>query len=122
MINYTLNDPTQQMLLPHLEITEELLSRVATKLSGQKMYAEKSAPYNADRCIVASFRRICSQSASQRQNFDAFVKNYGAVLPVTSLAVETVGIKDNKKLMKCSWISSGRENYVLAVCGEKEDL
>lgn len=88
----------------------------------EKNYAEKSAPYNADRCIVASFRRICSQSASQRQNFDAFVKNYGSVLPVTSFLVETVGIKDNKKLMKCSWISSGRENYVLAVCGEKEDL
>ena len=43
MINYTLNDPTQQMLLPHLEITEELLSRVATKLSGQKKYAEITA-------------------------------------------------------------------------------
>lgn len=43
MINRTLNDPTQQMLLPHLKITEELLSRVATKLSGQKMYAEITA-------------------------------------------------------------------------------
>ena len=43
MINYTLNDPTQQMLLPHLKITEELLSRVATKLSGQKKYAEITA-------------------------------------------------------------------------------
>ena len=35
MINYTLNDNTQQMLLPHLKNTEELLSRVATKLSGK---------------------------------------------------------------------------------------
>ena len=43
MINYTLNDPTQQMLLPHLKTTEELLSRVATKLSGVKKYAEITA-------------------------------------------------------------------------------
>ena len=43
MINYTLNDPTQQMLLPHLEITEALLSRVATKLSGRKKFAEITA-------------------------------------------------------------------------------
>ncbi len=43
MINYTLNDPTQQMLIPHLKTTEELLSRVATKLSGVKKYAEITA-------------------------------------------------------------------------------
>ena len=43
MKNYTLNDSTQQMLLPHLKITEELLSRVATKLSGQKKYAQITA-------------------------------------------------------------------------------
>ena len=43
MKNYTLNDPTQQMLLPHLIITEELLARIATKLSGKKMDAEITA-------------------------------------------------------------------------------
>lgn len=43
MIDYTLNDPTQQMLIPHLKTTEELLSRVATKLSGVKKYAEITA-------------------------------------------------------------------------------
>lgn len=43
MINYTLNDSTQQMLIPHLKTTEELLSRVATKLSGVKKYAEITA-------------------------------------------------------------------------------
>lgn len=43
MINNTLNDPTQKMILPHLKITEELLSRVATKLSGKKMGAEITA-------------------------------------------------------------------------------
>lgn len=43
MIDYTLNDPTQQMLIPHLKTTEELLSRVTTKLSGVKKYAEITA-------------------------------------------------------------------------------
>ena len=43
MVNYTLNDSTQQMLLPHLKITEDLLARVATKLSGRKMSAEITA-------------------------------------------------------------------------------
>ena len=43
MINHTLNDPTQQMLLPHLKDTEDLLSRIATKLSGKKMFAEITA-------------------------------------------------------------------------------
>lgn len=43
MINYTLNDPTQKMILPHLEITEELLSKVATKLSGKRKKAEITA-------------------------------------------------------------------------------
>ena len=65
MINYTLNDPTQQMLLPHLEITEELLSRVATKLSGQKMYAEITAmpdlgiAHNCTRMMGGFFTGAC---------------------------------------------------------------
>lgn len=43
MINKTLNDLTQQMLLPELEITEILLSRVASRLSGKKKIAEITA-------------------------------------------------------------------------------
>lgn len=43
MIDYTLKDPTQQMLLTHLKITEELLVRVASKLSGKEMFAEITA-------------------------------------------------------------------------------
>lgn len=43
MINKTLNDFTQQMLLPELRVTEILLSRVASKLSGKKMLAEITA-------------------------------------------------------------------------------
>ncbi len=43
MKNLTLNDPTQRELLSHLQITENLLTKVATKLSG----CEKTA------CITA---------------------------------------------------------------------
>ena len=40
MKNLTLNDPTQKILLGHLKNTENLLARVATKLSGKQKSAE----------------------------------------------------------------------------------
>ena len=43
MKNLTLNDSTQQELLPHLQITEDLLAKVATKLSGCKKTASITA-------------------------------------------------------------------------------
>lgn len=43
MKNFTLNDPTQQELLTHLQVTEKLLAKVATKLYG----CEKTASITA---------------------------------------------------------------------------
>lgn len=61
----TLNDLTQQMLLPHLETTEELLSRVSTKLSGVKKDAEITAmpdlgiAHNCTRMMGGFFTGAC---------------------------------------------------------------
>ncbi len=43
MKNLTLNDPTQRELLSHLQITENLLAKVGTKLSGCKKTASITA-------------------------------------------------------------------------------
>ena len=40
MRNLSLNDPTQQQILPHLRVTETLLERVASRLSGRSKSAE----------------------------------------------------------------------------------
>ncbi len=86
----------------------------------QKKYAEKIAPLNADRCLVNSFKRICGKEGLESEDFKTFVENYGAVLPVSSLSVETIAVKDRKKLLRCSWTSGNGKNYVLAVCEMKE--
>ena len=99
-------------------------SSLKTVASCEKKYFEKSAPFNADRCIAGSFKKICARGlaeADEKEGFESFVKTYGSVLPVSSLCVETVGIKDRKKLLKCSWTSQNGGNFVLAVL-EKEDL
>lgn len=65
MINKTLNDATQKMLIPHLEITEELLARVATKLSGKKMDVQITAmpdlgiAHNCTRMMGGFFTGAC---------------------------------------------------------------
>ena len=107
-------------LLPLFSVT--FSSAVTSLASCQKKYAEKSAPFNADRCIASSFKKICGGSDEKEADFEAFALTYAAVLPVSAIRVETVGIKDKKRLLKCSWTSGNGEMHVLAVCELKEDL
>ena len=99
-----------------------LSSSMKAFASCEKQYFERSAPFNADRCIARSFKKICERGLEEKEDFESFVKTYGSLLPVTSLCVETVGIKDRKKLLKCSWTSQNGRKFVLAVCEIKEDL
>lgn len=100
-----------------------LLSSGLTALAScEKKYIEMSGPINADRCIARSFKKICEQGAEEKEDFESFVRTLGSILPVTSLSVETVGIKDRKKLLRCSWTSQKGGNFVLGVCEFKEDL
>lgn len=118
MINYTLNDPTQQMLLPHLKITEELLSRVATKLSGQKKYAEITAmpdlgiAHNCTRMMGGFF-------TGARYVWDSTVP----FVPVdATVNVCGTAVFGSDALNRCSSLTNDLEDYVsdiLDICPGK---
>ncbi|MBQ8013839.1 MAG: hypothetical protein IJ257_05540 [Treponema sp.] len=79
-------------------------------------YRRLAGQLNRDKVILASFRSVCSQKTGDDSDFDEFSAKYGALFGLDSLSVKTLGLKDGKRLVECTWSAERGKIRILAVC------
>ena len=80
----------------------------------QEKCAKKSAELSKNMLIARTFERLCEENAPESE-FDSFRADYASLFPLDAIFVETLGLKDKKRLLKCSWESEGKRFSVLSV-------
>ncbi|MCR4822052.1 MAG: hypothetical protein K5873_04160 [Treponema sp.] len=81
----------------------------------RKRYEEIYRPYSRDKAIVQAFRKISGKIPVETEDFEDFLASYKALFNLDSISVVSMGIKDNKRLLKCSWTCGGKSLYALAI-------
>ncbi|WP_294429786.1 hypothetical protein [uncultured Treponema sp.] len=101
------------ILLPLFSMT--ISSNMKAVMESRKRFSEKNAIFCTDKSISSSFIKICEKNGGKEAEMDSFLRNCNLLFELDSIKVETVGVKDRKKLMKCEWRLGTRSNFVLAV-------
>ena len=83
-------------------------------------FRSKSALLSRDRTIETAFKNFCRKKGDFADEAGQFCSEFESLFAGTSVQIEVLGIKDGKKLLKCSWKSGGNENFILAIY-EKAD-
>lgn len=83
----------------------------------QKTYQRKAVELSRAKTITNGFKTMCQKSGVQKADFDKFSEDCKNLFGLDSILIETIGIKDNKKLLKCTWCYGGRYEESYGQCG-----
>lgn len=81
----------------------------------QKEYAQKTESFFRDKVIVNGFKNLCEKKGIQEEDFTEFSDTCLHLFSLDSIQITVLGIKDNKKCVRCTWKIGETEEKVISV-------
>ena len=85
-------------------------------IKNHSSYVRDSRDFERNKSIANSFRALCRDESYNVEKFDSLARDLSALWALDSFSVDTEGIKDKKRLLKCSWVKDDSWNCVWAEC------